>query len=125
MTDDPNDPTLRMPLPGAGADPGRDDPAAASVAPPPPSATPPPAPGPPGAPTTSPPPPWTTRGRRDDPGRAGSVLFGLIVLGIGLWFFASQTLGLDMPDIRWREAWPVILILVGAWLILGTLRRRS
>lgn len=114
MTDDPNDPTLRMPLPGGGDAPDAPGSAAAQ---PPPIAPPPP--------STSPPSTRGARHRRDDPGRAGSVLFGLIVLGIGLWFFASQTLGLDMPDIRWREAWPVILIVVGAWLVLGTIRRRS
>lgn len=113
MSDDLNDPTLRIPVPGAGLRPDAPQAAASQpppIAPPPPFAT---------------PPSWTSRRRRDDPGRAASVLFGLIVLGIGLWFFASQTLGLDMPDISWRQAWPVILIFVGAWLVLGTLRRRS
>ncbi len=43
---------------------------------------------------------------------------------IGLWFFASQTLGLDLPRIDWRQAWPVILIAIGAWIVLGSLRRR-
>ena len=114
MTHDPNDPTLRIPLPEGGEAPD----APGWAAPQPPPSAPPP-------PLTPPPSASATRRRRDDPGRAGSVLFGLIVLGIGLWFFASQTLGLDMPDIRWREAWPVILIVVGAWLVLGTIRRRS
>jgi uncharacterized integral membrane protein len=60
-----------------------------------------------------------------DAGRLGSIVFGLIVLGLGLWFFASETLELEMPDISWRQAWPVILILIGAWIVLGTMRRRS
>ena len=40
------------------------------------------------------------------------MVFGLVVLGLGLWFFAEQTLELDMPDISWGQAWPVILIAI-------------
>ncbi len=111
MSDEPNDPTARIPLPGSSQPPHSRplDPA--------------PSPAPAGA--VPPPPGWTPHRRRDAPGRASGILFGFIVLGIGLWFFASETLGLDMPSIRWREAWPVILIVVGAWLVLGTMRRRS
>ncbi len=116
MTDEPNDPTLRIPLPGSGEAP--DSPTTDPASTPSPFGAPPPPP--------PPPPAWTHHRRRGgDPARTSSILFGLIVLGIGIWFFASETLGLDMPVIRWREAWPVILILVGAWLVLGTLRRRS
>jgi hypothetical protein len=50
-------------------------------------------------------------------------VFGLIVLGVGLWFFAERTLELDMPDVRWGQLWPLILIAIGAWVLLGSLRR--
>ena len=63
--------------------------------------------------------------RRDDSGRLGSVIGGLVVLGIGLWFFAEQTLGYEMPDISWRQAWPLVLIASGAWVVLGAARRRT
>ena len=42
---------------------------------------------------------------------------------IGLWFFAERTLGIDMPDIRWSQLWPVILIVIGVVVLLGALRR--
>ncbi len=61
---------------------------------------------------------------RNDPGRGASIVGGLIMVGIGLWFFASQTLGIDLPRIDWRQAWPLILIAIGAWIVLGSLRRR-
>ena len=48
----------------------------------------------------------TWRSRRDDPGRTGSIIFGVILVAVGLWFFADQTLGLDMPRLRWSELWP-------------------
>lgn len=104
---DPN-PTVRMPIP--------DEPPAPTSAPPPTTeATPPP---PPSVDT------WATRRSRAGDGRLGSVVVGLIVLGVGLWFFAEQTLDLDMPDISWGQAWPVILIAIGAWIVLGAVRER-
>lgn len=130
MSDQPTDPTTRMPLPGSAPTPPY-----APPPPPPPSFAPPPvAPPPPAgtappdtsAPPPAPPPPArAARRQRDDPGRPGSIVVGLAILGLGLWFFASETLRLEMPDIRWNQAWPVILIIIGAWMVLGTVRRRQ
>ena len=63
-------------------------------------------------------------GERDS-GRTASVLFGLVVLGLGLWFFAEHTLGYELPRIRWSQLWPVFLIGIGLWIVLGTMRRGS
>jgi hypothetical protein len=63
--------------------------------------------------------PW----RRDEPGRWGTIVFGVILLVVGLWFFADQTLGLDMPQLRWSQLWPVFLIGLGVWIALGSMRR--
>lgn len=114
MTDRPDpasdpwatDPTAteRRAVPDAGAGP-------------PPTATPRPATGW-GAPPAG---PWR-RERRDD-GRAGSIVFGLILLAVGTWFFLEQTLGFDLPELRWSELWPVILIGIGLWVVLGAVRR--
>ncbi len=68
------------------------------------------------------PPAW--RPPQGDRGRGASLVGGVILIVIGLWFFASQTLGLDLPRIDWRQAWPIILIAIGAWIVLGSLRRR-
>jgi hypothetical protein len=65
--------------------------------------------------------PWR-RERRDD-GRAGSIVFGLILLAIGTWFFLEQTLGFELPELRWNDLWPVILIGIGLWIVLGAMRR--
>ena len=69
----------------------------------------------------APAPSW--RSRRDDPGRTGSIIFGVILLAVGLWFFADQTLGLDMPRLRWSELWPLLIIAIGAWVVLASMRR--
>ena len=97
--------------------------------PPPDTTTPPPAmpePAAPSAPTVetpAPPPVWRTRDR--DPGRWGTVIFGVILVAVGLWFFADQTLGLDMPRLRWSELWPIFIIVLGGWIVLGSMRRES
>ncbi len=61
-------------------------------------------------------------GAADTAGR----IWGLIVLAVGLWFFADITLGLDMPAVAWRDLWPVVLIVIGlAVVIRGMARRRA
>jgi hypothetical protein len=52
-------------------------------------------------------------------------VWGLIVLGVGLWFLAEVTLGYDMPTIPWRELWPLGLIVIGLAVIVRGLSRRG
>ena len=106
--------------------PGDASPTAPYDPPPPPPPAAPPAPSaspapPPPPPTLAPPRAWTRR--RDDAGRSGTIFFGVILVAIGLWFFADQTLGLEMPRLRWNELWPILLIALGAWIVFGSLRR--
>jgi hypothetical protein len=75
----------------------------------------------PAAPLPTPPPAW--RPRPDDRGRTGPFVLGVIVLLIGLWFFATATLGLDLPRIEWRQAWPLILIAIGIWIVARSFGR--
>jgi len=136
MTDRPTDPsdvtdatpTTRFDSPDAGPtqtpSPATPEPGAATAELPPPSPPAPPiAPAPPPPPSQPwPPPSW---GRRsDDPGRLGTIVLGVILLAIGLWFFADQTLGLDMPRLGWSQLWPFLLIGLGAWIAIGSMRRR-
>jgi hypothetical protein len=66
-----------------------------------------------------------------DPGvaAAGDTLarvWGLVLLAIGLWFFADFTLGLDLPGIAWGELWPLVIIVLGlAVLVRGLATRRT
>ena len=57
-------------------------------------------------------------------GRSSSIIAGLVLLAIGLWYFADQTLGLDLPRLRWNDLWPIALILLGAWILAGPYLRR-
>ena len=119
MTDAPGGPNDTDPTTGFEPAPST----ASATATPPPTAP----PAPPVAPAVLPPPPapgpaWGSR--RDDPGRTGTIVIGAILVAIGLWFFADQTLGLDMPSLRWSQLWPIFLIGLGAWIAIGSLRRR-
>ena len=73
-------------------------------------------------PPAAPPPSWSAP--RSDGGRSGAVVFGLLLVLVGLWFFAERTLGLTMPDIEWGQLWPLLLIVLGGWLVIGSMRRR-
>ncbi len=55
---------------------------------------------------------------------AGTVVWGLILVAMGGWFFLDQTLGLQLPDVDWGQLWPVILIVVGDAVILQGMGRR-
>ena len=69
---------------------------------PPPAIPPEPTPGPPAA---------------EGP-RYGSIIIGLIILGVGLWYFAERTLGLELPRIDADQLWPIAVIGIGVWLIV-------
>jgi hypothetical protein len=56
--------------------------------------------------------------------RNSSLVVGIVLLAIGLWYFADRTLGLDLPRLDWNDLWPIALILVGAWIIAGQSFRR-
>lgn len=53
------------------------------------------------------------------------MLVGVVILAVGLWLFADQTIGLDLPRISWSRLWPLVLIGVGVWVVFGSMRRRS
>jgi uncharacterized integral membrane protein len=123
-TEDPRTDRYTAPPATATPDPTTATPPPAQTTPDPATATPPPAQPTPGPTHTPPPPPQPAwRPPPADHGRTASVIFGVIILLIGLWFFASQTLDLDLPDLEWGQLWPLILIAIGAWIVFGAMRR--
>lgn len=68
-------------------------------------------------------PSWRPPRNRD--GNLASIVVGLALLAIGGWYLLDQTLGFDMPRIRWNDLWPIILIVLGALVILQSARRRA
>jgi uncharacterized integral membrane protein len=51
-------------------------------------------------------------------------LWGVLLVAVGLWFFASTSLGYALPAIDWDLVWPAALILLGAAIIGSALTRR-
>ena len=49
----------------------------------------------------------------------------MIILVVGLWFFATQTLGLDLPRLDWAQLWPIVLIAIGGLIVLNAMQRRT
>jgi cell wall-active antibiotic response 4TMS protein YvqF len=53
-----------------------------------------------------------------------AFFWGAVFVAVGLWFFATETLGLELPRIRWDSVWPVLLIALGLVVILRGMRER-
>ena len=51
---------------------------------------------------------------------SGSWIFGLALIGLGLYFLAREYL----PDINLDRLWPLGLVLLGVILLFGAIRRR-
>jgi hypothetical protein len=78
------------------------------------------------APSPPPPPPqptWRPPEQRD--GNAASIVVGVILLAIGVWYFLDQTLGLVMPRVRWGDLWPIFLIVIGGVILIRSAGRRA
>ncbi|HXG39908.1 MAG TPA: DUF5668 domain-containing protein [Candidatus Limnocylindrales bacterium] len=71
---------------------------------------------------SSPPEPSPASQRRS-PDRDWSIAGGLILVLVGVYFFLDETLGLNLPS--FGELWPILVIVVGAWLIVRALARRE
>jgi hypothetical protein len=70
-------------------------------------------------------PPWSPP--RPQPNRGpsvGAIVVGGLLLLAGIWFFLERTLGIELPDIRWSTVWPVLLILLGGFIVVRALGRR-
>ena len=70
-------------------------------------------------------PPWfppKDKAKDRGPGSA-AIVVGLILIAVGLYFFIDRTLGVDLPDVRWSALWPVILIVLGAIVLVRSVRR--
>ncbi|MGH2357394.1 MAG: PspC domain-containing protein [Candidatus Limnocylindria bacterium] len=51
----------------------------------------------------------------------GSLVLGLILVAAGVFFLVREF----VPQIQWGRVWPVALLLIGAVLLIGSLRRRG
>ena len=54
-----------------------------------------------------------------------SMVVGIILLIIGVWYLLDQTLGIEMPRIDWGDFWPILLIAIGGIMLIRSARRRT
>ncbi|HSO30788.1 MAG TPA: DUF5668 domain-containing protein [Candidatus Sulfomarinibacteraceae bacterium] len=52
-------------------------------------------------------------------------LWGLVLLGFGIWFLLDVTLRMDLPPIAWGQLWPVVLIVLGVLIVVRGMARRA
>jgi hypothetical protein len=52
------------------------------------------------------------------------VLIGLIIAGVGFYYFLTNTLGLALPQLDWDRVWPLFLIAVGLGIVSTNLLGR-
>lgn len=64
--------------------------------------------------------PPASRRRNND---LAALVLGLVILGVGVYFLLRETLEIALPDIG--ELWPIFVIILGAAIIYGGLRRRN
>ena len=55
----------------------------------------------------------------------GSMVVGIILLVIGVWYLLDHTLGIQMPRIDWSDVWPIFLIAIGGIMLVRSARRRT
>ena len=54
-----------------------------------------------------------------------SMVVGIILLVIGIWYLLDHTLGIQMPRIDWSDFWPILLIAIGGIMLVRSARRRT
>jgi hypothetical protein len=72
-------------------------------------------------------PPWfppRDRDRRNRRMNWAAIVFGLIILGIGVYYLLDRTLGIAMPRIQWGSIWPIFVIILGGLILLRSFDRR-
>lgn len=60
----------------------------------------------------------------DEPQRfdIGWLVIGVVVLGVGIWYFLSNTLGWNLGDLNGDAIWPILVIAVGASILVRVWR---
>jgi hypothetical protein len=53
----------------------------------------------------------------------GSLLFGVIVLLVGGFYFLRNTLGFQLGEIDWDLIWPIFVLALGVAILAGAFRR--
>ena len=55
----------------------------------------------------------------------GALLFGFILLGVGVYYLLSNTFSFNMPELDWDKIWPLLVIALGLGVVWGVWNRSS
>jgi uncharacterized membrane protein len=69
-------------------------------------------------------PPWFPPRPKSRGPSVATIVVGLVIVAIGLYYLLDVTFGLDLPRITWGALWPLILIIVGGLILLRAISRR-
>lgn len=53
----------------------------------------------------------------------GGVIIGLVILGVGVYYFGQKTLGLSIPDLDWDRLSPLFVIAIGIGIVFNNWTR--
>jgi len=54
----------------------------------------------------------------------GALVLGLIIIGVGVYYLLTKTLGFDLPDLDWDLVWPVLVIGLGLAIVYRAMSHR-
>jgi hypothetical protein len=55
----------------------------------------------------------------------GAVIFGLLLLGVGVYYLLVNTFGISLPELNWDQIWPIAVIAIGLGILGETWNRMS
>jgi hypothetical protein len=76
-------------------------------------------------PVAAPPPDSSSRPPKQANPNVATIVVGLVILAVGIWYFLDTTLGLTMPRISWGDLWPVVLIVIGGVILFRAATDRA
>jgi len=53
----------------------------------------------------------------------GALIFGVLVLGVGIYYLLANTFGLALPELNWDMIWPIAVIALGVGILWGAWNR--
>ena len=55
----------------------------------------------------------------------GALIFGAVILIVGVYYLLSNTFGLALPDLDWDKIWPLLVIALGLGVLWRVWNRSS
>jgi hypothetical protein len=55
----------------------------------------------------------------------GAILFGLIVLGVGIYYVLVNIFGLQLGELDWDKIWPLAVVALGIGILWGAWNRMA